>query len=330
MKTVFSKTRMGYVLVESNARDRWRTFATEGIGLHGDDVENGVLAFRMDGHQRRFIVKPGPSEDVLALGWQVSDVDTLKEILGRLRKDNIPVQEITGAEAQLRGIVHGYQILGPKRTLIELFVEARTSSQPLHMNASGFVTGDIGMGHVAITSKAPEAMMKFWQRYFDARHTDTIEASISGLNLQIEFMRLNPRHHSVAIAATKGLRMDPIRTRLQHINLEVATLDDVTNAYRRCRKLGFKVAMDVGLHTNDKDLSFYVVTPSGFQIECGWNPVLVEDETNWVPQVHQGISLWGHKPKDQTLGDKLTEARYALGSLFKEEYVVAPNPTQIP
>jgi hypothetical protein len=106
------------------------------------------------------------------------------------------------------------------------------------------------------------------------------------------------------------------------MNLEVASLDDMTNAYLNCRKLGFKVAMGVGLHTNDKDLSFYVVTPSDFQIELGWNPVLVEDESTWEPKVHQGISLWGHQPKDQTMGDKLNEFRYAIGSLFRNEYTV--------
>ena len=181
------------------------------------------------------------------------------------------------------------------------------------------------MGHLAITSKEPEAMLGFWKKYFDARLTDHIEARISGLNLDIEFLRLNPRHHSVAVAATRGKRLDPIRTRVQHVNLEVASLEDMTNAYLRCRKLGFKVAMGVGLHTNDKDLSFYVVTPTGFQIEVGWNPVLVEDEVNWQPMVHQGISLWGHQPKDQTLGDKLREMRCAVGSLFRNEYTVPQN-----
>ena len=323
MSNIFGKVRMGYALIESQHLAAWQSFGADGIGMHCDPLQNGGWAFRMDNFQRRLVVIPGKAEDVVALGWQVEDTDTLNEILARLRADGLEVREISGAEAALRGVARLHQVVGPKKQWIELFVEANTTTAPLRMTASGFVTGSTGMGHVAITSKEPEAMKAFWCKYFDARHTDTIEASISGLDLQIEFLRLNPRHHSVAIAATKGLRMDPIRTRIQHMNLEVASLDDMTQAYIRCRKLGFKVAMGVGLHTNDKDLSFYVVTPSGFQIECGWNPITVVDEANWTPQVHRGISLWGHQPKDQTMGDKLTEARYALASLFKKEFVVS-------
>jgi len=322
MSGVFGKVRMGYVLVESNRRDAWKCFGAEGLGLHCDEERDGTLVFRMDRHQRRLIVRRGPAEDVIASGWQVDDLETLSEITKRLQQDGLTCIRVDGEEAQLRGVEWFVQLLGPKRMLIELFMDAKTTDEPLHMMSSGWVTGAIGMGHLAITSKEPEAMEGFWKRYFDARHTDTIEAHISGLNLNIEFLRLNPRHHSIAIAATKGVRLDPIRTRIQHMNLEVASMDDMTNAYVRCRKLGFKVAMGVGLHTNDKDLSFYVMTPSDFQIECGWNPVLVEDERNWLPKVYQGISLWGHQPKDQTAGDKFKELRYAIGSIFRSEYSV--------
>jgi len=32
------------------------------------------------------------------------------------------------------------------------------------------------------------------------------------------------------------------------------------------------------------------------------------------------VSLWGHKPQDQTLGDKLGQLRNGLTSLFRQEY----------
>jgi 2,3-dihydroxybiphenyl 1,2-dioxygenase len=322
MNSVFGKVRMGYLVVASQKLKEWEAFGAEGIGMHIDKPDTDVLAFRMDKHARRFIVRRGDEEDVVASGWQVEDEQTLAEIVGRLKADGVQVRAGSGEEAQLRGVEAFMGFTGPKKMPIELFTSPAQSDTPLAMASSGFVTGSIGMGHLAITSKEPEAMLGFWKKYFDARLTDQIEARISGIQLEIEFLRLNQRHHSVAVAATRGKRMDPFRTRIQHVNLEVASLDDMTNAYLRCRKLGFKVAMGVGLHTNDKDLSFYVVTPSDFQVEVGWNPVLVEDEISWQPAVHQGISIWGHQPKDQTLGDKLREVRYAVGSLFRNEYTV--------
>ena len=35
---------------------------------------------------------------------------------------------------------------------------------------------------------------------------------------------------------------------------------------------------------------------------------------------YQGISLWGHKPQDQTLGDKLAQIRNGVTSLLRTEY----------
>ena len=57
---------------------------------------------------------------------------------------------------------------------------------------------------MAITSRRPGDALAFWQQIFDARVSDRIEDRVSGMTLDITFLRLNPRHHSVAIAATRG------------------------------------------------------------------------------------------------------------------------------
>lgn len=327
MINIFGKVSLGYFLVESEKFKEWETFGVEGVGLHLDKPSADLMCFRMDDHVSRIIVRRGKEENVVASGWQVEDEQTLAEIVKRLKADGVQIQVGSIEEAQIRGVESFTYFTGPKEMQIDLFIRPQKTNAALAMKCSGFVTGSTGMGHIVFSSKEPESMVAFWKKYFDARRTDQIEAKINGLNLDIEFMRLNPRHHSVAVAATRGLKLDPFRTRIQHVNLEVASIDDMTNAYVRCRKLGFKVAMGVGLHTNDKDLSFYVVTPSDFQVEVGWNPIQVEDEVNWQPQVYKAISLWGHQPKDQTLGDKLHEMRNAIGSLFRAEYTVPQKHT---
>ena len=54
----------------------------------------------------------------------------------------------------------------------------------------------------------------------------------------------------------------------------------MTEAYRRLRELGFAIANGIGQHPNDRELSFYVASPSGFEIELGWNPIVVTDEAS--------------------------------------------------
>ncbi len=316
--TVFGRVRMGYALVASRRLEQWQRFCGDAMGMHVRR-EAGALVCRLDDHARRLVVVEGVAEDIAALGYQLDDDATLQTVLRRLCEKSVAVQEGDAVGAALRGVERYWRVIGPKGLPIEVFTRPLLSEDPLDMLASGFCTGASGMGHVAITSRRPDAMQAFWQQIFDARLSDRIEDRVSGLAMDFTFMRLNERHHSVAVAATRGLKLDPIRTRIHHLNIQPAQLEDLSAAYVRCRKLGFRIANSVGQHPNDRELSFYVVTPSGFLMEYGWAPIAV-DETTWEPGLHQGISVWGHTPREAALGDKLSELACALRSLTRTEY----------
>ena len=320
--SLFGRIHLGYVLVESSRLDDWQRFAAEGLGLHVDAPQAGVLALRIDEHQRRLVVRQGPAEDVVAVGWQLDDEAALGLALSRLRAAGVAVQEQSGEAAGLRGVERFWSFEGPKRMAFELFTRPILSAAPLQMKASGFVTGVAGMGHLAIPTREPEALLAFLRRTFDARVSDFIEDRVNGVVMDITFLRLNERHHSLALAATRGKRMDPLRTRIHHLNLQVTRFDDVVAAYRRLREMGFAMANGIGQHPNDRELSFYVTTPSGFAIEFGWDPIAVtqEAEAGWQTCTYQGISLWGHFPESLTLGMKLGQMARALGSLTRKEY----------
>ncbi len=322
--SLFGRISLGYIVAESRRLPEWQRFAREGLGLHVDSVEDGALALRIDGHQRRLIVRDGAAEDVVAIGWQLHDEQALKLLLGRLRAERVDLREVSGREAAERGVERFHAFDGPKRLRFELFTRPLRTEQPLQMLASGFVTGDMGLGHFAMTTREPEAGLSFFQRMFDARLSDTIEDKLNGVTLELSFLRLNERHHSVALAATRGKRMNPLRTAIHHLNLQARSLDDVTLGYQRLRKMGYAMANAIGQHPNDRELSFYVATPSDFEIELGWNPIVVteEAESRWQPSHYQGISLWGHFPESLTLGNKLGQMGRGLASLTRKEFTV--------
>jgi 2,3-dihydroxybiphenyl 1,2-dioxygenase len=319
MTSVYGAVQLGYALVDSPRLAEWKPFAVEGIGMALADSEPDTLAFRTDDHARRLIVRKNPKED-LALGWQIAGPNELNTILGRLAARGVKVEEIDGDEAALRGVERIWRFVGPKSTAFELFLEPRLAADPPKALVSRFVTGARGMGHVAITTRKPDAMIAFWREIFDARISDFIEDRIGGVNLKFTFLRVNPRHHSIAVAATRGLALDPFATKIQHMEMQAATLEDVGEAYRRCRKLGIKIMMAVGQHPNDRDVSFYAMSPSGFYFELGWASRGDEDIESTPQTTYQGVSLWGHKPQDQTLGDKVGQLRNGLTSLLREEY----------
>ena len=186
---------------------------------------------------------------------------------------------------------------------------------PLRLGATGgFVTGASGLGHVAIATKKPHQMRGYYSTVFDARLSDYIDETISGLKFKIRFLRVSERHHTVAIAAVNRLPLNPIRTRVQHCNVQVAELNDMTLAYQRVKQLGFDMALSVGQHTNDKELSFYAVTPSGFEWELGWNPIVV-DESTWEPTTTRA-SASGATPggPDHRRGLRAVQERRPVGT----------------
>jgi 2,3-dihydroxybiphenyl 1,2-dioxygenase len=319
---IFGQVRLGYLVVETERFADWRRFGRDAIGMHLDDTVTGVMRFRLDDNACRFLLKRGPAEDVVAIGWQVDDHVTFDEIIGRVRTHGVPVSEGTAEEAALRGVECLVRFPGPNGLIQEIFVRPSAAAEPLDLAVRhGFVTGDYGMGHVALLSKKPHQMRGYYETVFDARLSDYIDETISGVKLKIRFLRVNARHHSVAIAAVNRLPINPIRTRVQHLNIQVADLDDLTTSYQRVRALGFDMALGVGQHTNDRELSYYAVTPSGFEWEVGWNPIVV-DETTWEPTTYQGISIWGHTPVGQTVIDKLAQFKIGARSLTRREHVV--------
>ncbi|MBI1684115.1 VOC family protein [Caulobacter hibisci] len=311
-------TRIGYVVVESNRLDRWRVFGAEGLGMHVDTLEDGALVFRLDDRQVRILVRPGKAEDVVALGWEFEDEIELAAMRERLSAHGVSYERQAGSEALQRGVDDYWVFDGPKGLRMELFAGPRKSNQPLRIKGGGFVAGELGLGHVAILTQRPEAVIDQLQALFDARLSDNITDRLSGIEMEFTFLHMNPRHHSVAVAATAGRRVDPIGKRVQHLMIEAASLDDVSQAYRRCKDLGFRIAMSVGQHPNDQNISFYVVTPSGFEMELGWNPVLIEDEASWVPETYRGISKWGHRPEGKpSLGEVAAALGRVVGSIIR-------------
>jgi 2,3-dihydroxybiphenyl 1,2-dioxygenase len=329
--SVFGAVHLGYVVAQSQHLADWRRFGADAIGLHVDQLTEDVLRFRLDDRECRFLIQRGPGEDLTAMGWQVDDHATFDRIVQRVTERGIPIAEGAAEEAAVRGVERLWRFAGPKGITQEIFTAPVTTARPLHMITRGFVTGDAGLGHVAITTRDPQGMHAYFSTIFDSRISDHIDENVGGMKLRIRFLRVNERHHSVAIANVHPLKVDPIRTRAQHVNIQAATLDDMLSAYQRVRELGFTMAWSVGQHTNDRSLSFYCVTPSGFELEMGWNPVTVgpELEATWEPTTYQGISIWGHTPVGEGVATKLHQFASALRNAHHPEATV-PEPTRAP
>ena len=324
MRDIFGSVHLGYIVIETNKLADWKRFGLDAVGMHVDEIARDVTRFRIDDRECRFLLQRGPKEDVTAFGWHIDGHETFDVILGRVAERGLPVIEGTPDECALRGVERLWRIAGPKGVVTEIFTRPLVTPAPLHMKNREFVTGDSGMGHVAIAAKDALSLHGYYNTLFDARLSDFILEKVGPLDLKIRFLRVNERHHSVALANIQQFPVNPIQSAVQHINIQVADLDDMVAAFERVKAEGFKMVWSVGQHTNDRELSFYCQTPSGFELEVGWNPILVtpELESTWEPTTYQGISIWGHTPVGDTIVDKMKAFRNMVASLREKEELV--------
>lgn len=153
---------------------------------------------------------------------------------------------------------------------------------------SRFLTGSQGLGHVVLATPDLAQADRFLRDVLGFKKSDEIYTFID-----LWFYHCNPRHHSIALTPMPGVRG------LHHVMVEVAEFDDVGIAYDLCMSRNIPLSMTLGRHVNDRMVSFYVRTPSGFDLEYGWGGATVDDET-WTVAQYEAPSVWGHQMVAQT------------------------------
>ena len=287
---------LGYIGFEVSDVARWERFAVDVLGLavarRGAD---GALALRMDDHEQRIVLHPGPADDLAYLGFEVANERALEALGSELVRAGFAVGEGKPETEAERRVARLLQLADPSGIPVELSFGAAIAGEPFHSTqiSSGFVTGEEGLGHAVICASDAQASERFYVDLLGMRLSDRVRLPLGNdATLEIRFLHANPRHHSIAFASL------PMPRRIHHFMLEVNDPDDVGRARDRAVAAGATLSMDLGRHPNDRMFSFYAKTPSGFDVEMGCGGVKVDDAT-WSVQTYGQVSVWGHKPPRQ-------------------------------
>jgi len=299
-----SVTQLGYLGIGVSNLDQWEKFATEVLGLqaNGNDA-GGALYLRMDEYHHRFIILPGGDDDLAFTGWEVPDQKALLEIADRLSANGFAVSRGTPEDARARRVVDLIRLADPNGIPAEIYYGPLMSYESAfkpQRAVSGFVTGDMGMGHIVIRVDDNAKSLHFYRDLLGLRISDYIDLKMrgsSGDSLTLTFMHCNPRHHTIAFGEI------PVRKRLMHFMLEARSIDDVGQTMYLCQDRNIPISGSLGRHTNDHMMSFYMRTPSGFEVEYGWGGRRVDDAT-WQVQKHESGSIWGHRPPQPPASDR--------------------------
>lgn len=289
--------RLGYIGVGAVDLSAWDEFATDVLGVQvaerGDD---GTLLLRHDKHHYRIAVHPDPSDDLLYVGWQVADDAALEAMRRRLAHHDVAFQE-DGELADQRRVSELITLNDPSGVRLEVFHSPLIDYQHPFVSRraiKGFVTGDGGLGHMVITVDDFAASKRFYRDVLGFRVTDFIRAQRGPPDnphtMEIVFLHCNERHHSLGFGSGSGRGK-----RLGHLMLEVTNVDDVGATYDLCVDRGV-ANTTIGRHPNDRMISFYMRSPSGWQIEYGYGARTVTDDEQ--VERFMVISEWGHLRDD--------------------------------
>lgn len=283
---------LGYLGVGTDQLDDWTSFATATVGMQAVDRGTTGRAFRMDDRKQRLFVDPALAAGERVFGWEVEDAAALDELAAKLDRAGVAVRQEPAARADQRFVRGLVSFADPAGNRLEAFHGAMLADEQFSpgRSISGFRTGPLGVGHAVLMVPRMADVLPFYLDLLGFRVSDYFLKPVAGY-----FLHVNPRHHSLAL-------FEGGRSGMHHLMVEFFMLDDVGQAYDLALGQENRIAVTLGRHPNDLMTSFYMRTPAGFLVECGWGGREVDDAK--PPQQLEGApSFWGHKGLFDSLSD---------------------------
>jgi len=298
---------LGYVGIGAPDPAAWLRFATSICGLMPARIlpgagpvrapafdasgigPDGTAYLKMDDRQWRVAVHPHSEPSLEYVGFELLSAASFDRAIDAIAHRGGKLREGTREEVIARGVGRLAVLDDPSGHRIELFCSPLRDRDFLSPHGTKFLTGALGMGHVVLYVSDVAAALDFYRNVLGFERSDYMNFGPGGMG--IHFLRCTARHHSVAllqVGAPSGI---------QHLMFETTTLDDVGKALDRAMRAGIRITSGLGRHRNDETVSFYMQGPSGFDVEIGWDGVLVDD--SWCEnEFGGGGDVWGHHGLD--------------------------------
>lgn len=287
---------LGYIVLETADLTKWRSYAEDVLGMMVGRSADAAMTLRMDERDCRILLKKSDAERLISIGWLVDSRKDLKQVAEELAANGFVVIEGTEAECAERRVNKLIATIDPAGARHEFawgpvanFLERFQSK----VGVRRFVTGDQGLGHavLAVPPEQFEAEEFFIEEVLGFTLANFRRTSVNPARAPATinwYGSGNGRHHTLAIGKAEG------KHALQHIMLEVDSIDDVGRALDRAMDRGERMASVLGRHSNDSAISFYTVSPSEFWVEYGFvMPGTTYGEVSW-DDGSVGV-LWGHR-----------------------------------
>jgi 2,3-dihydroxy-p-cumate/2,3-dihydroxybenzoate 3,4-dioxygenase len=258
-------------------------FAREVVGLEFMREEGGARYYRSDDRDHTLVYFEGDPRDH-TLAFELADAAALQAAAAQLSNSGVAVHEGSAAECAQRRVHSFIRFCDPTGNAVEAVV------RPHHGGRRFFPSRDAGLtgfSHVGLCSTNAPRDERFWCEALGARVSDRIgDAAL---------LRIDPVHHRIALFPTT-------RAGIQHINHQVASIDDVMRAYYRLKAAGVRIVFGPGRHPTSGASFVYFEGPDGmvFEYSTGVRLIAPEEEASYRPRQFplepSSFCMWGSKP----------------------------------
>ncbi len=272
---------LSYVRLGTTDLAAAEAFATGVLGLEVHERDRGALYLRSDQRAHSLCYFAGAPEEQV-IGFEVADAAALAAAAAALEAMRHAVRHGTAAEAQARYVSAFISFRDPTGNQIELAIRPQLSAKRYFPGRDAGITG---FNHVGLNATDPVRDEAFWTQVCNARVSDRIG--------DIPLMRINAIHHTLALVRAA-------RPGIQHINHQVAEVDDVMRSYYFLRARNVPIVFGPGRHPTSGARFLYFKGPDGmvFEYSCGVGEIT--DEAAHRPRqfTHEPPSfcMWGATP----------------------------------
>jgi 3,4-dihydroxy-9,10-secoandrosta-1,3,5(10)-triene-9,17-dione 4,5-dioxygenase len=291
---------MGYARIESTDPQKWLEYGTQVLGLMVAPgmPDDGNIYLKMDERPFRFAIVAGETDRLAACGLELHDQADFQ--LAQQQLASAGIEFVIGSDEECAAVRvrEMLRFNDPAGNTLELYHGADldylkfVSPVGIAEFETGF-NGDMGFGHAVLPAPNRIETHEFYTQVLGFGDADYMHFKFSedpnDPGLGLNFMHVNnPRHHSVALYGGES----PVGC--IHLMIEVTSVDEVGYCLDRVLQREIPVTSTLGRHTNDRMLSFYMMTPGGFPMEFGCEGLQMNWE-DYTPTKSALPSIWGHK-----------------------------------
>lgn len=292
---------LGYVGFSSPNYAQWRQYGPDVLAMSvAPDGEDGAIRLRMDERHHRLAVHPGQNEDLAYIGWELASRRAFEDALDELAAKGIAFEMGTTAEVKDRCVQGMASMLDPSGFRHEIFWGQDVPAEPFWAPRyhRGYLGGDTGgPGHIVLV--VPELTKAHSQFAIDVMgfhaFSYLVVNSPNGEAIPVEIYRCNKRTHCLIFMPVPGMKG------VSHVQFETKYIDDLLRTYDLAQKKEHPIAMELGRFVVDIDVSFYLRSPSGFDVQLGWDDHSLgkDPDAQGAPAYNAAggkTVVWGYKP----------------------------------